>query len=239
MSARALSCAWEQTPKTTSQKLVLAALADRSDDDGLCFPSLTWLSEKCSPMPKETTRRVLRELSEQGYVTKTQRKRREDGSFSTWLLQLDLQNRSPMTNQRALVTTQPACTGERTVVSFEVSTKDLPTTDASHPPSAPTSDQTIVADFIDQAREQGIDPPKRTVGQLARNIGELVKEGHSEETIKAGLARMMERRVVQPALLSNFVMEAALPASTHTKRFGRGLTVKQILAGDYLAEETP
>jgi len=106
MSARALNWAWAQKPKTVSQHFVLAALGDRADEDGYCFPSNEWVAEKCWPMPKETVRRVIRELAAQGLLVKEERRRREDGTLSTWLLRLPV-------NQRALVNGSPACTGDQ------------------------------------------------------------------------------------------------------------------------------
>lgn len=79
-----------QRPETTSQKLVLAALADRCDDDGVCWPSLSWLSRKCAPMASRSVRRALAELADQGLVTKVQRQRRKDGTLGVWLYKLDL-----------------------------------------------------------------------------------------------------------------------------------------------------
>lgn len=96
MSARAFNWACEQKPKTTSQKLVLLVLGDRADEDGFCFPGTDWIARKCSPMPRETARRVLRELSEQSLVVKEQRRRRQDGTLGVWELRLPIDHRSPV-----------------------------------------------------------------------------------------------------------------------------------------------
>ncbi len=69
---------------------MLAALADRADEDGYCYPSNEWISHKCAPMPVETVRRVVRELAEQGLLAKEERRRRADGTLGTWLLRLQL-----------------------------------------------------------------------------------------------------------------------------------------------------
>ena len=90
MSARAFNWACAQSPKTTSQKLVLLVLADRADEDGFCFPGTEWISKKCAPMPRESARRVLRELAEQGFVVKEKRRRRDDGTLGTWELRLQV-----------------------------------------------------------------------------------------------------------------------------------------------------
>jgi hypothetical protein len=97
MSARALNWAFDQRPKTTSQKLVLLTLADRADEDGLAYPSVDWISKKCAPMPYETARRVIRELAEQGLVEKVRRLVRKDGTFGAWLFRLPIDQRSSVT----------------------------------------------------------------------------------------------------------------------------------------------
>lgn len=94
MSARALAWAWRQEPKSSSQKLVLAALADRADDDGECFPSVDWIAEKCAPMAPESVRRNIRELTEQGFVQKVERNRRDDGTLGTWNYRLPISDES-------------------------------------------------------------------------------------------------------------------------------------------------
>lgn len=117
MSARALNWAWAQRPQTSSQKLVLAALADRADDDGVCWPSTRWLAEKCQPMPAETVRRVLRELTEQGLVVKLRRQRRPDGTLGTWLFRLSVE--PPVTHDHWSPVSEPPVMGERTEPSIE------------------------------------------------------------------------------------------------------------------------
>lgn len=77
-------------PRTAAQKLVLAALADRADDDGECFPSVSWISQKCAPMSESSVRAALRELAVQGLIEKTNRRRRGDGTLGTWLYRLPL-----------------------------------------------------------------------------------------------------------------------------------------------------
>lgn len=90
----------------------------------------------------------------------------------------------------------------------------------------PETTQTLVAEIVDEARSLDIPLPKRVTGQLAKYVKDLADEGYSFDVIRAGVARMMERRVVQPALLANFVTEAALaarPAATNGRRYGRGI----------------
>lgn len=90
MSARALNWAWGQKPATSSQKLVLAALADRADEDGECFPSLKWISEKCAPLTQRAVRDAVTELAAQGLVEKVHRRRRGDGTLGSWIYRLPI-----------------------------------------------------------------------------------------------------------------------------------------------------
>lgn len=94
MSARALNWAWQQTPATASQKLVLAALADRADDEGVCYPSIKWVAVKCAPMSQRTVRRCLTELCQDGLVVKVARLRRPDGTLGAWTYRLRLESTS-------------------------------------------------------------------------------------------------------------------------------------------------
>lgn len=53
-------------------KLVLLALADISDDEGRCFPSMRTLTEKCG-MDERTVQRSLKRLQGDGYVDRQMR----------------------------------------------------------------------------------------------------------------------------------------------------------------------
>lgn len=221
MSARALAWAWQQRPATTSQKLVLAALADRADDDGECFPSNDWIAQKCSPMPAETVRRIIRELSEQGLVTKVERRRRDDGTLGTWILRLPLSTGHPCT-------VDPPVTDARAdldLADARPSVEPDGSTALAVIDEKPETTQTLVAEIVDEARALDIPLPQRVRGQLAKYVKGLADEGYTFDVIRAGVARMMERRIVQPALLANFVTEAALAAlpARNGRRYGRGV----------------
>ena len=91
MSARALNWAWGQRPKTSTEKLVLAAIADRSDDEGISYPSIGWVVNKCQPISEPTVKRAIASLAEQGLIEKTRRLRKRNGDFSVWLYRLPLE----------------------------------------------------------------------------------------------------------------------------------------------------
>lgn len=92
--------------------------------------------------------------------------------------------------------------------------------------------QSLLAEFITQGRNAGVEVPSRVKGHLAKAIKDLLDDGQTPKAVWAGLGRMIERRIVQPGLLANFVVEASLPPrrpASDASRFGRGMTTDQIL----------
>lgn len=89
MSVRATNWAWDQ-PCGRPAKLVLLALADRADEEGVCWPSRRWLSQKCAPMSVESIGRALTQLVEEGLIVKEERLRRDDQTFGPWKVRLQL-----------------------------------------------------------------------------------------------------------------------------------------------------
>ena len=66
MSARIIRKAWD-TPLPINQKIVLAALADKSGTDGICSISINSLSWRCSTDVNEIIG-IIKELSDKGYI---------------------------------------------------------------------------------------------------------------------------------------------------------------------------
>lgn len=91
MSARALNWAWECVPSSRPAKLVLVALADRADEDGVCWPSMKWLASKCAPMEYDAVRRAFNALDGDGFFAEKDRRRRADGTLGTWKVRLDVE----------------------------------------------------------------------------------------------------------------------------------------------------
>jgi hypothetical protein len=82
--------------------------------------------------------------------------------------------------------------------------------DASAPPTA----QTILAAFIDWDREQGGQLTKRTTGQIAKQIAELLEQGVHERNIRQGLANWRASDQ-NPSTLDSFV-NAVMKGGTST-----------------------
>jgi hypothetical protein len=62
-----------------SDKIVLLALADNANDDGVCWPSIATIARKCSK-DERTVQRVITRLKEAGHVSMVERK----GTSNLW-----------------------------------------------------------------------------------------------------------------------------------------------------------
>lgn len=90
MSVQAISWAFAQDVSPASHKLVLIALANRSDEEGFCYPSYRWLSGQTS-QSESTCKRAVENLIEQGFITKSERYR-DDGTQDRNLYQVLIGN---------------------------------------------------------------------------------------------------------------------------------------------------
>jgi hypothetical protein len=88
--------------------------------------------------------------------------------------------------------------------------------------------QQLVAEFVDACRDTGIEAPRRVIGQIAQATHKLLNEGTTPDAIRAGYRRMIQRGLVQPTLLPNFVAEASIPNGLRPAANG-GMTPAQIL----------
>ena len=75
-----MNWAWQQA-LTPTLKLVLMALADAADNQGVCWPSISTLAKKCS-VSTRTVQRSLRVLIDSGLLTADSRRRRDGSSTS-------------------------------------------------------------------------------------------------------------------------------------------------------------
>ena len=91
MSVRVLSQVWDGYPGGGSELLALLALADWSDDQGRCFPSMAAIGAK-TRLSADQARRVVHRLIDQGFVQVTAGK---NGGGSSRRYQIDLQRLTP------------------------------------------------------------------------------------------------------------------------------------------------
>lgn len=76
MSISIMSAVWQLQDLSHTEKLVLLALADNANDEGVCWPAVDTLSRKCS-LNKSTISEVIDRLNDYGFV---QRKKRFSAS---------------------------------------------------------------------------------------------------------------------------------------------------------------
>ena len=67
MSIKLMSAVWQHAPVKGGQLLVLLALADHADDNGLCWPGVPSLAKK-SRLTERQVQRILRKLEKQALV---------------------------------------------------------------------------------------------------------------------------------------------------------------------------
>ena len=110
MSIRAMNWAWQQPTRCAGEKLVLIALADHAGEDGVCFPSSGRVGVKTG-LSAGAVRRHIDHLTARGLVEKLERRRRKDGTLSTWeyRLAVDGCGQSGENSQRASGTSGTQC----------------------------------------------------------------------------------------------------------------------------------
>lgn len=67
MSIKLMTAVWEREDLSSTQKLVLLALADWANDEGLCWPSINRLAIKTS-MAGRSVQRLIRDLEQMGFI---------------------------------------------------------------------------------------------------------------------------------------------------------------------------
>ncbi len=67
MSLVAMNRIWDQSTQTGTPLVILLALADRADEDGICWPGVDWIAQRARLQPRQA-RNVLRSLEESGDI---------------------------------------------------------------------------------------------------------------------------------------------------------------------------
>lgn len=62
-----MSLVWERAPYSGGSLLVLLALADWANDDGLCWPSIQRLADK-TRIDRRSAQRIIRQLEKDGFI---------------------------------------------------------------------------------------------------------------------------------------------------------------------------
>lgn len=182
-------------------KMVLLYLADSAGPDGAGgFTGHKTMAQACS-MSRATIQRHLNDLRTRGLV-EIEARYRENGGRTSNGYQVGVPWAVPPPQNEA-APASPGEAGNRPV--------PLPKTSLELATPALTPTQDLVGYYIDASRERGAEPPGRVRGQVAREIGGLVKDGIGVEQIRAGIDMLLDRRL-HPATLASLVHEASLPA---------------------------
>jgi hypothetical protein len=146
MSIEALNWAWEQPVQKAATKLVLLALADHSNSDGECWPSMKRIAER-SDISARHVSRAIDELVTLGLVEKASR-RRHGGQYRGWDYRLLVQRTPASSGHQGPVTSghgrpSPADAGVRSEPSEN--RKEEPLAAAPQKKTAPKKDELFEA----------------------------------------------------------------------------------------------
>lgn len=183
MSVQLIAWAYKQRVGSPTAKIVLVTLANRANHDtGLCCPSVSRIAEEVECNEK-TVRRALIMLCEKGFITR-ERTRRNDGTLGVYQyrFQVDNQAQPQVTESASPPVTESAQEPE----------EDLQPPAVANATAAPVDIHGLVKEFVDLAREQQTEPPRRVVGQIARELKNLSAEA-TEDELRAALKRLLDR----------------------------------------------
>ena len=88
MSLKLMSAVWDLQTESHTRKLVLLALADNANDEGICWPSVATIARKCD-LSEQGVRNQLTELEAEKLLT-IKHRRDSNGDFTSNIYQLKL-----------------------------------------------------------------------------------------------------------------------------------------------------
>lgn len=129
MSVKALAWAWAQDIPTAT-KVVLMALADHADDDGICWPGVKGVAEKCGISRRNTRRHISKLISLR--LVESMIRVRSDGSQTSNIYVLRMgSGEVNFDTEEGSILTPPPVTGDRGGMSLVTGgdvTGDIPRT---------------------------------------------------------------------------------------------------------------
>lgn len=203
-------------------KLVGCALVEHANTAGVCWPSLPKIAAYASCASSHTVIKGIEELEAGGLL----QVERRTGRVNRYTLVLPALTRAsgarvpvadPCTETPEPVhdpctkTPEPVHAGAREPIEPSEPVEPV------HAARAPANVQTLVAYYIDKARELGADPPRQLIGQVARQLTGLAGEGYDDATLRAALAILLDRRL-HPATLPSLIIEAQAGPATPRRR---------------------
>jgi len=91
MSIKLMNRVWNDSNIKANRKLLLLALADFSNDEGVCYPSQDTLVKKCG-LNKATVNKYIKDFQEQDILIQAKRNRKSGGRLSSKYLLFPLEN---------------------------------------------------------------------------------------------------------------------------------------------------
>lgn len=192
MSIKAMNWAWEQTLPPGS-KLILMSLADAADEDGLCWPRIRVLAQKCCTSER-TVQRTLKDLEAKGYL-RVDRRYRRDGSQSSNAYYLHL---STCPDKLSPLSDKPTSQGV-TGGAPSVTPTSSPHDEAMAPLEPPTNLKKE-SPQLQQADMPNTPPPSPVPGGLEKGAsGALVWPSKLGESARQPIASMLQGIGLEPA----------------------------------------
>jgi len=178
MSIELMSLAWKTSIKTSS-KMVLLALCDNANEQGLCFPSIKTIALRCS-MSVRSVQNQIAILMEKGYLTKQERMGRSSLYFITdpckWC--------TPANSAPLQTTTQTPANHDETPAQFAgggATGAPITITQSSHNHKRTTNKGVCVRDLIPTGVAQDVwdefvDMRKRAKSELTEYAAKLIAQ---------------------------------------------------------------
>ena len=213
MSIEALNWAWEQPVAKAANKLVLLALADHSNADGECWPSMKRIAERSDISPRHVSR-AINELVDLGLVEKANR-RRHGGQYRGWDYRLLIQ-RTPASGGHP----HPVTSGHGRPSPADTGVRSEPSENRQEEPLAATPKKDVLFETVAKACGIRLDALTRSArGQLNAACKELRDIGATPEQV-AGKAKAYRKRYDGAALTPSALTKhwASLEDAAEAKR---------------------
>ena len=171
MSVTAMAWAWKQDVGG-SDKLVLLALADHADDEGVCWPGKRGVAEKCG-LARSTVIAVIKRLEQAGLLTRQERFR-DDGSRDSDLIQLRWEPDGPVRGSDQGGPTP----GPRTEPSLNMGEES---------PIPPLVERGSAAECFAYWQERCRHPTAKLTAERRRKIEARLREGYTVDDIRRAI----------------------------------------------------
>ncbi len=198
MSTTMMNRFWWREDLSMTEKFVAIALADRADDEGVCWPAVKTIAMKCSCTPR-TVQISINSLCAKGFLRKLERQ----NSSSYYIFNLDV---LPVMEQPKWKKERHPLAGTMTGESDDI---DLFSTGESHALTGESHASTGEGDSPKTLRETLEETPSSDSGDLQSpdvSLKEFVeREWHQ---LKADFPRIADIRVVDESLAKQIQMRA-------------------------------